>query len=61
MLFCSNSAHFLEIQLVCDRRTDGRTEGGQKTGNKKPQMVIFMEKKTKKKESERTSLKNEPI
>ena len=20
-------AHFLEIQLVCDRRTDGRTDG----------------------------------
>ena len=27
MLFCSNSAHFLEVQLVCDRRTDGRTDG----------------------------------
>ena len=27
MLFCSNSAHFSEIQLVCDRRTDGRTDG----------------------------------
>ena len=31
MLFCSNSPHFLEIQLVCDgptnRRTDGRTDG----------------------------------
>ena len=27
MLFCSNSAHFSEIQLVCDERTDGRTDG----------------------------------
>ena len=26
MLFCSNSAHFSEIQLVCDRRTDRRTD-----------------------------------
>ena len=27
MIFCSNSAHFPEIQLVCDRPTDGRTDG----------------------------------
>ena len=27
MLFCSNSAHFSEIQLVCDGPTDGRTDG----------------------------------
>ena len=27
MLFCSNSAHFSEIQLVCDLQTDGRTDG----------------------------------
>ena len=27
MLFCSNSAHFSENQLVCDLRTDGRTVG----------------------------------
>ena len=26
MLFCSNSAHFSEIQLVCDGRTDRRTD-----------------------------------
>ena len=26
MLFCSISAHFSEIQLVCDRPTDGRTD-----------------------------------
>ena len=26
MLFCSNSAHFSEIQLVCDGRTDGPTD-----------------------------------
>ena len=25
VLFCSYSTHFSEIQLVCDRRTDGRT------------------------------------
>ena len=25
MLFCSNSAHFPEIQLMCDGRTDGHT------------------------------------
>ena len=27
VLFCSNSAHFSEIQLVCDRQMDGRTDG----------------------------------
>ena len=27
MLFCSNSAYFSEIQLVCDGPTDGRTDG----------------------------------
>ena len=27
MLFCSKSAHFSEIQLVCDGQTDGRTDG----------------------------------
>ena len=27
MLFCSNSVHFLEIQLVCHGRTDRRTDG----------------------------------
>ena len=27
MLFCSNSAHFSEIQLVCDGRTDRPTDG----------------------------------
>ena len=27
MLFCSNSAHFSEIQLVCDTWTDGRKDG----------------------------------
>ena len=27
MLFCSISAHFSEIQLVCDRRTDRPTDG----------------------------------
>ena len=27
MLFCSDSAHFSEIQLVCDRPTDGPTDG----------------------------------
>ena len=27
MLFCSNSAHFPEIQLVCDGPTDGPTDG----------------------------------
>ena len=27
MLFCSISAHFSEIQLVCDRPTDGPTDG----------------------------------
>ena len=27
MLFCSISAHFPEIQLVCDRQTDERTDG----------------------------------
>ena len=27
MLFCSNLAHFSEIQLVCDGRTDGPTDG----------------------------------
>ena len=27
MLFCSNSAHFSKIQLVCDLRTDGTTDG----------------------------------
>ena len=26
MLFCLNSAHFSEIQLVCDGRTDGPTD-----------------------------------
>ena len=26
-LFCSKSAHFSEIQLVCDGRTDRRTDG----------------------------------
>ena len=26
MQFCSNSAHFSEIKLVCDGRTDGRTD-----------------------------------
>ena len=26
MLFCSNSAHFSEIQLVCDPPTEGRTD-----------------------------------
>ena len=26
MLFCSISAHFSEIQLVCDRPTDWRTD-----------------------------------
>ena len=25
MLFCSNSVHFSEIQLVCNGRTDGPT------------------------------------
>ena len=25
VLFCSNLAHFWEIQLVCDGQTDGRT------------------------------------
>ena len=27
MLFCSNSAHFSEIQLVCDGWMDGQTNG----------------------------------
>ena len=27
MLFCSNSVHFSEIQLVCNGRTDGPTDG----------------------------------
>ena len=27
MLFCSNSAHYSEIQLVCDGRTDGWMDG----------------------------------
>ena len=26
MLFCSNSVHFSEIQLVCDIRTNGPTD-----------------------------------
>ena len=26
-LFCSNMAHFSEIELVCDGPTDGRTDG----------------------------------
>ena len=31
MLFCSNSVHFSEIQLVCDGPTDGPTDGRTET------------------------------
>ena len=49
MLFCSISAHFSEIQLVCDLPTDGRTDGRTDTPSYRDART-HLKRKTKKRE-----------
>ena len=62
MLFCSNSAHFPEIQLVCDGPTDRPTNGRTDTPSYRNARTHLKNKKKKtKKKNETTNILPAPV